>query len=169
MNSQNTFVGMGLVCWRLWYRHTEWGWEWVNKLVFGVKVMTFNLLTDRWKTREENCKKRVQQPVSNRVWYKPPLGWIKINVDASRKQGSKFIGVGCVILDNIRRFLQARSNAIIGNMQPRDAEDLNLKATLLWSKSWRNIRYIFSLLLRHWQTLLMDNTTIQFWYDYRLF
>lgn len=87
-----------------------------------MKTMAFNMLTD-WKKRRRIV---ARDKYSSRWgikygWSKPSTGWVKINVDAACKPNS-LLGVGCVTRDEIGRFLQARSNVIEGDMQPRMAE-----------------------------------------------
>lgn len=96
---------VGLICWGLWYRRNKWVWDRVNQSVFGVKSLACNLLATWKKARTEVSNVRSQQHIGDRVWSKPPPGWLKITVDAACKQGSSFVGVGCVIRDDQGRFL----------------------------------------------------------------
>lgn len=68
---------------------------------------------------------------------------MKINIDASCRQGENFIGVGCVARDDRGRFIRARSNVIHRRLQPREAEALSLKEALSWTKTWRDSKCIF--------------------------
>lgn len=134
---------VGLLCWGLWYRRNQWVWEHVNQSVFGMKSMAFNMLTDWKKAKAEAVTCRAQMQVGDRMWSKPPTGWVKVNVDAACKQNRNFVGVGCVIRDATGKFLRARSNVIEGSMQPRMPEALSLREALQWTRAWKSTRCIF--------------------------
>lgn len=85
---------------------------------FGVNAMAVNLFQDLKKVQEEGVgsKGRVQ----SQQWCKPPLGWIKINIDASRRVDYDFIGASFVIRNEEGCFMRARACQIRGRMQPME-------------------------------------------------
>lgn len=95
----------------------------VDMSPFGVKANALNMLSD-WKNdpmRVTKCTQSQQQG-SSRTWSKPPPGWVKINVDAACVPGAGYVRLGCVIRDEFRAFVKARSNVLRVNMQAREAE-----------------------------------------------
>ena len=135
-------VMVGLFCWSLWTRRNKWLWNKVNMSVFGLKAMTFRMITDLRRATEVTTAPG-QQVQAHRSWVKPPSGWIKINVDAACNPGETIAGVGCVARDDSGRFIRARSNIVHGRLQPREAEALGLKEALSWVKEWRASKCVF--------------------------
>ncbi|XP_074326958.1 uncharacterized protein LOC141664898 [Apium graveolens] len=77
---------VGLLCWSIWCRRNKWVWDKVSMSVFSVRAMAMNLLADDWnRAREDDCKYKNPQPGGTMHWCKPPLGWVKVNVDATCK------------------------------------------------------------------------------------
>lgn len=76
-------------------------------------------------------------------WCKPSDGWIKINIDAACRSNSDFIGVGCVVRNEMGEFLRARTNMIRSRGQAREVEAVSLKEALSWIKLWRTSKCIF--------------------------
>lgn len=134
---------LGLICWSIWCRRNKWVWDKINLSVFGVRALAMNLLADWNRAKEKSIKHLHQQSAGKQHWGKPPVGWIKVNVDASWRRGDDFIGVGCVMRDDWGKFLQARSSRIRGKMQPKMAEALSLREALSWTIQWRTKKCIF--------------------------
>lgn len=88
--------------------------EKINTSAFGVKSMALNMLTDWNRTREEDGQHRGSEQINRRQWFKPPAGWIKVNIDATCRQGGEHVGVGCVVRDDSGGFLRARTNIVRG-------------------------------------------------------
>lgn len=110
------------------------GYGRTNGSVFGVKAAALNLLTDWKEARLDDMKKSKQVQACIKRWSKPPVGWIKINLDAAIFPEG-FIGVGIVIRDSHGDFVRAICSHIEGAWQPRDAEALSLKEALSSAKS----------------------------------
>ncbi|XP_074374083.1 uncharacterized protein LOC141714463 [Apium graveolens] len=141
--SRDQVVMVGLVCWNLWNRRNSWVWSHANTSVFGVKVKSYNMLTDWTRARDEVSKKLGQAIHNNGRWCKSAAGWIKINTDVACLPGMNQVGVGCVVRDEYRQFLRARSNVIQGRFQPREAEAIELWEALSWIKNWRHNKCVF--------------------------
>lgn len=78
-----------------------------------------------------------------KTWSRPPDGWVKINIDATYRQGEDFIGTGCVVRDEHGRFLRVRTNVLRGTTQVREAESWSLREALEWVRQWRTTKCIF--------------------------
>ncbi|KAL8155960.1 hypothetical protein AgCh_001132 [Apium graveolens] len=72
--------------------------------------------------------------------------WVKINVDAAYYPGSGHMGVGCVMRDDIGKFLRARTNTIRGGKSAREAEAISMREALSWVKNWRVTKWVIRLL-----------------------
>ena len=68
--------------------------------VFGVKSMALNMRSDWSKVREVDDQRETQRQRRVNTWCKPPLQWIKINIDAACDTEGGLIGLGCVIRDD---------------------------------------------------------------------
>ncbi|XP_074355726.1 uncharacterized protein LOC141695374 [Apium graveolens] len=140
-HQRNGLVGM--LCWNLWYRRNNWVWNRINTSSFGVKSRTVNMLAEWNRAREDMQKQTARTQASNRIWSKPPEGWVKINVDAACMLRTGQMGVGCVIRDECGRFMRARSQVVQGCLQPREVEAIGLREALSWTKNWRRSKCIF--------------------------
>lgn len=76
-------VLVGMVCWALWSRRNNSIWNGANGLAFGVKASAMNLLNDWREARVIDSCGSCNVAVGSRVWTRPPLGWLKINIDAA--------------------------------------------------------------------------------------
>lgn len=106
--SKEKMVRIIMLCWGLWNRRNKWTWEKTNMSPFGVQAQARNMLDD-W--REAVKDKQKHGPIvhsSPRRWRTPPLGYVKINIDAATFVKTKHIGVGSVARDDQGRFLRAR-------------------------------------------------------------
>lgn len=112
--------------------------------VFGINAMVDNMLQD-WKRMQVDQRGSNPTGIQMSNWYKPPPGWVKINVDAACNPESDHIGFGCIVRDETGQFVRARINSIHGCMQAREAEVLSLKEALAWVKTWRTHRCIFEM------------------------
>ena len=119
---------------------------------FGVKTMAVNMLSEWKRAREEDERTQISARLSSKQWCKPPDGWIKINVEATCQQNTAYIGVGCVVRDDVGGFLRARACRIRSRAYAREAEALSLKEALSWIKEWRTFKCIFEMDAK----LLMD-------------
>ncbi|XP_017239320.1 uncharacterized protein LOC108212100 [Daucus carota subsp. sativus] len=134
---------IGLLCWCLWFRRNKWVWERNNMSTFGIKSLAVNMLTDWRKALEQGERRTGGVQVQQRQWSKPPAGWLKVNIDASCRQGNEWIGAGCVVRDEEGRFVRARTTVVRGRAYAREAEALSLKEALSWMKTWRHNKCIF--------------------------
>ncbi|KAL8094866.1 hypothetical protein AgCh_036398 [Apium graveolens] len=132
-----------VVCWSLWNRRNKWVWSKVEMSVFGTKSAAVNLLAD-WRRAQQDKLKATQVMGSNsKVWQKPQVGWVKINMDAALFTSSNSIGVGGVIRDADGGFVSAMCKPVAGIWMPREAEAISLKEVLSWTKQQRYTRCVF--------------------------
>lgn len=114
LGSVEQIVMIGLLCWNLWNMRNCWVWDRVHTSVFGVRARACNMLADWNRAKEEINKGSGQQRSHGRRWCKPPIGWIKINIDATCLPGTSQVGVGCIVRDARGHFIRARSAKIQG-------------------------------------------------------
>lgn len=69
-----------------------------------------------------------------RSWEKPPLNWVKINVDAALFGSENCIGLGMIVRDAAGNFIMARSRKQENLVPLREAEAMCLKEALSWMK-----------------------------------
>ncbi|XP_074378029.1 uncharacterized protein LOC141719551 [Apium graveolens] len=109
---------------------------------FGVKASAVNLLHDEHEAQVIEGGGNQNVVTGERVWFKPPLGWVKVNVDATIFQNG-FIGVGCVLRDTHGQFLGARCKRVEGAWRPREAEAIGLKEAMSWVKRMNITHCVF--------------------------
>ncbi|KAL8146785.1 hypothetical protein AgCh_004503 [Apium graveolens] len=91
-----------------------------------------------WKrAQQEKVVERGTTEASNapRSWEKPPLNWVKINVDVSLLGSENCIGIRMIVRDTAGNFIMARSRKQENLVPPREAEAMCLKEALSWMKS----------------------------------
>lgn len=101
-----------------------------------------NLLQDWREAQEAGRKAKSQSAADVRIWTKPPMGWVKVNVDAAVFQDGS-IGVGSVVRDMYGQFLSARCRRVNVAWQAREAEAIGLKEALSWVKTMNITHCIF--------------------------
>lgn len=122
------------VCWGIWSRRNKWVWDRINMSAFGIKANALNMLAD-WKKAHENQSTPAGSrggQIACRKWEKPPVDWVKINVDAALFEDIGSIGLGSIVRGAEGRFIAAMSRRRAGLIPPREAEALCLKSALLW-------------------------------------
>lgn len=134
---------VGLICWSLWSRRNKWVWDRVNLSAFGIKSMALNLVADWRRARQVDKVTRRDGQAQVKIWSKPPEGWVKVNIDASYRQGEDHVGIGCVVRDEHGQFLRARTNVLRSLRQVREAEAWSLREALEWVRQWRVNKCIF--------------------------
>ncbi|XP_074363909.1 uncharacterized protein LOC141704585 [Apium graveolens] len=117
-----------------------------NKNIFEGKIIS-PAATVNWSlshVREWSIvqRKRKQQGVSHgrRVqhqvhrWEKPPTGVLKLNVDASVKEGQNFFSIRMVLRDSQGHFIAGKTGKFEGAVQVVEAETTAILEGLLWIK-----------------------------------
>ncbi|KAK2650302.1 hypothetical protein Ddye_017791 [Dipteronia dyeriana] len=77
-----------------------------------------------------NGDKQRTKKVALESWKPPPAGMVKLNTDASVKEGHNLIGLGMVLRDNRGRVLVAASKTVQGNFSAEIGEILALREGL---------------------------------------
>lgn len=117
----------------IWNRRNNWVWEKVNGSAFGVKDAAMTLLQEWRETQVSTDYCNNHGAVGDRVWTKPLVGWVKMNVDAAVYQCNS-IGVGWVLRDVHGKFLGARCKRMKGAWRPHEADAISLKEAMSWVK-----------------------------------
>lgn len=97
--------------------HVWWIWRWQNDAIFRDKRLTIDQKIQWLKQTEHEITKAFSKPqvvgtgtghhVEETVqWKKPPLGWIKLNVDGSCVQATGVAACGGLIRDHQGRWLR---------------------------------------------------------------
>ncbi|KAL8104841.1 hypothetical protein AgCh_028856 [Apium graveolens] len=110
----NLFFIPNEVCERievLMNRCNKWIWDKVNVSVFGLKAAAMNMLMEWKRAQQEKVVERGTTEASNapRSWEKPPLNWVKINVDVALFGSDNCIGFGMIVRDAAGNLIMARS------------------------------------------------------------
>lgn len=71
-----------------------------------------NLLTNWKQAMKVEHKNDMQQELATRVWTKPPVDWIKININAACEFSLNKIGLGCLVRDDGGNIVRARSQVL---------------------------------------------------------
>ncbi|XP_074327164.1 uncharacterized protein LOC141665080 [Apium graveolens] len=136
-------VLIAALCWSLWNRRNKWVWNKIDMSVFGTKSVAINLLEDWKRAQQEKVKCTPTINSRSRCWQKPPVGWVKINIDAATFMQDNSIGIGGVIRDDRGDFVRAMCQQVEGLWQPREAEAITLRELLSWTKKYGFVRCVF--------------------------
>lgn len=70
------------------------------------------------------------------IWSRPPVGFLKCNVDASIFPASGKVGYGCIIHDYSGAFVAAKSSSnLCSVLTPAVAEAFGIREVLSWIKT----------------------------------
>ncbi|KAH9786019.1 reverse transcriptase domain-containing protein [Citrus sinensis] len=125
-----------MLCWRLWFNRNDKVWNnhgsQAQSLVNAAGHCLF-----QWqeaKRRTFTIAEDILLGHGSVCWGKPPVGWLKCNVDAgvSRSQGR--VSFGGVIRDSGGDFIAAKCQSFPGSFHPREAEALAVREALSWIK-----------------------------------
>lgn len=77
--------------------------------------------------------------IADRVWSKPPVGFLKVNIDAS--PSLEHVGIDAVCRDSDGHFIAAKTWQIPGRVEALHGEVLALREVLSWikDKSWSQV------------------------------
>lgn len=114
--------------------------------------MALNLFSEWNIVQEAKGKYQSSNIIQKKKWSRPPVGWVKINIDAACSTGRNAVGIGCVVRDEHGVFQRACNNYIIGIKTPREEKALSLREAMSWINSWRTTKFIFEMDLK----LLVD-------------
>ncbi|VFQ81500.1 unnamed protein product [Cuscuta campestris] len=104
------------------------------------KGLAFHLLWMIWSARNAKVWKGVRRsPLEG--WERPPVNYLKVNVDASSGLVDRYVGLGFIVRDYEGRFVAAKSIKCRGSFGPREAEAIAVKEALSWikSKGWKQV------------------------------
>ncbi|KAJ8766950.1 hypothetical protein K2173_012425 [Erythroxylum novogranatense] len=121
-----------MLLWAIWTfrNHVEWQGKRCN--VWPVIHMARSYF-DEWSATNI-------QPVyadSSRVihqWKPPPAGYLKINVDASTRTSTGYMGIRAVVRGADGGFITARAWRVVGFFSTKAAEAVAIREMLSWIK-----------------------------------
>lgn len=123
-----------MICWSIWGARNAKLWDNTSTsprvIVEGAKTFLYN-----WRDAMKEIKNQTQYSADLQVrWKKPPVGWVKLNVDATFNRETKSMGLGCVLRDAEGNFVSARSLQWKGLFLVKEAEALGIRDALSWVK-----------------------------------
>ncbi|XP_075521064.1 uncharacterized protein LOC142554262 [Primulina tabacum] len=125
---------IAMVLWGIWRARNEKLWNRISNTAHQVVDSAMQLLSD-WKGVrgiEGSNEANRQQSNQSYTWKKPQAPTFKCNVDATLHNESRNTGMGMVLRDSMGSFISARTNAIPGLVEIKEAEAMAFKEALSW-------------------------------------
>nr|GMD12674.1 uncharacterized protein LOC109155154 [Ipomoea batatas] len=121
-----------VICWKLWTarNHKLWNNQTSNAKQIVEESTAF---LDAWK------KVHASVPViptdkNTAHWEKPPLGVLKLNVDAAFNKDSNCMGMGFILRNHEGAFVAAKNIKWYGIYHSKEAEAIGVREALKWLK-----------------------------------
>ncbi|KAH9735545.1 putative reverse transcriptase/RNA-dependent DNA polymerase [Citrus sinensis] len=136
-----------MVCWRIWLNRNDKVWN-------GHSSRAQNLVNaaGRYLFQWQEARKRiftivelVQLGHGSVCWSKPPMGWLKCNMDAGVFNSQDSFSFGGVIRDSRGAFVATKCQCFPGLSSPREAEALAVHEALNWTKSLQISKIIIEI------------------------
>ncbi|XP_062100181.1 uncharacterized protein LOC133806062 [Humulus lupulus] len=133
-----------MLCWAVWRRRNDYVWRNRRGTNHGV-LLTADSSLLAWvqaQDREIAPLPNFLSPADGRLsWVKPPLGALKINVDAAIFSAAATYSFACIVRDHEGAFVEAFSVCRAGVVSPGLGEALGVREALSWIKkrSWQQV------------------------------
>ena len=126
-----------MVCWKLWLNRNDKVWNGHNGRAKSLVNAAGHYLFQWQEAKRKNfiIIEKVQLGHGSVCWVKPPLGWLKCNVDARIFSSQGRYSFGGVIRDYGGGFVAAKCQSFSGLFRPREAEALAVREALSWIKN----------------------------------
>lgn len=126
-----------IVCRKLWLNRNDKVWNGHNGRAKGLVNAAGHYLFQWQEAKRKNfiIIEKVQLGHGSVCWVKPPLGWLKCNVDAGIFSSHGRYSFGGVIRDYGGGFVAAKCQSFSGLFRPREAEALAIREALSWIKN----------------------------------
>ncbi|XP_019158432.1 PREDICTED: uncharacterized protein LOC109155154 [Ipomoea nil] len=135
-----------VVCWKIWEARNNVVWH--NKRSSAVNIVAkAGTFLDAWNS-VHNAIVVTSRPAETVRWKKPPLGYLKCNVDAANDFNNRKTGIGCIIRDDKGSFVAALQTQIEGSYHPKTAEAIAVREALKWIK------------ILHYQSILVESDAL---------
>ncbi|XP_062102834.1 uncharacterized protein LOC133812999 [Humulus lupulus] len=133
-----------MLCWAVWRRRNDYVWRNRRGTNHGVFLTADSSLL-AWvqaQDREIAPLPNFLSPADGRLsWVKPPLGALKINVDAAIFSAAATYSFAGIVRDHEGAFVEAFSVCRAGVVSPELGEALGVREALSWIKkrSWQQV------------------------------
>ncbi|XP_062104835.1 uncharacterized protein LOC133816262 [Humulus lupulus] len=126
-----------MLLWAVWFRRNEWVWRNKQGSCFGISLMAESSL-QAWVQAQDRSIAPLHHFLSpedgRESWSKPPLGYLKVNVDAANfKEASTFSFAG-VARNHEGVLMEAFSVCRMGSVSPELGEAMGVREALSWIK-----------------------------------
>ncbi|VFR02953.1 unnamed protein product [Cuscuta campestris] len=130
--------------WMIWSARNAKVWKGVRRSPLEVWTRTYRDYEDWWRMatpRNSTTTNLRAEPGATKGWERPPVNYLKVNVDASSGLVDRYVGLGFIVRDYEGRFVAAISIKCRGSFGPREAEAIAVKEALSWikSKGWKQV------------------------------
>ncbi|XP_073284608.1 uncharacterized protein [Primulina huaijiensis] len=129
-----------MISWSIWLARNQWVFE--GRSMHGREVVSRagNIWAQFLTSKPVRISNTINEPHLIH-WNAPPVGSIKINVDAAVFDDSDFFGVGVIVRDDKGMVLMARAGCLEGVLTPYLAELLAVREGIIlaYHLQWTNI------------------------------
>ncbi|XP_062114673.1 uncharacterized protein LOC133825790 [Humulus lupulus] len=126
-----------MLCWAVWQRRNERVWRNKRGLIYGILLMADTTL-QAWsqaQDRDVAPLPNLLTPADGRaIWCKPPLGSLKLNVDAAFFSEAATHSFAGIVRDHTGAFVEAFSCCRMGAVAPELGEAMGVWEALSWIK-----------------------------------
>lgn len=125
-----------VILWEIWQNR--------NNVVLNAKhkpssfiIQSAVDLLSHWQAAHAHSTKFIVSPnlLNSQKWMKPPVHFLKCNVDAAIFSSKGYAGFGCIIRDHLGYVIAATHGRLPGIQNPSLAEALGIREALSWIKS----------------------------------
>lgn len=123
----------GAVIWQLWKEHNSLFWSGSCKLASDIPHAA-KMFLQEWNQVQQHKEISVNRHACQ-AWHAPPLGYLKVNIDAAFFEDSNHIGLGMVIRDSNGSFVVGRTLILDGCVDVDVSETMGFLEVLSWVKN----------------------------------
>ncbi|CAH9145422.1 unnamed protein product, partial [Cuscuta epithymum] len=132
----------GMTMWSIWRRRNVLYWDGIRETNTQVISRGAEIL-QTWNAAQQPGRNVKDRSMNLARWKRPPIDFVKCNVDAAIFYNAKCVGFGCCIRNHVGRFYQARTAWINAEMSPREAEAWGLREAIKWVKQKDYTKVVF--------------------------
>ncbi|XP_019153886.1 PREDICTED: uncharacterized protein LOC109150431 [Ipomoea nil] len=119
--------------WQIWEARNEKIWNNVILSTHAIVSGAQSFILE-WQLANHSTVQPTSNFVRDAKWERPPLGWLKLNVDAALDYGNRRMGLGFVLRDAEGTFVAAKEIPISGLFKPKEDEAIGVREALKWIK-----------------------------------
>ncbi|XP_073120318.1 uncharacterized protein [Henckelia pumila] len=126
-----------VVLWNIWLNRNEVVWNAKHKSP-ALILQTAMDLHAQWMLvhQRHSLSIRLQVPLAENNWLKPPSHSHKCNVDAALFENPPRMGFGCIVRDHLGLVSASIHGVLPGSFSPSTAEALGIREALSWIKDF---------------------------------